>query len=119
MQFMLLIYDDPAAAPVPESAEDLAEFERWMTHSQEMEDAGVLAGGAPLELPDAARTVRVRDGQTVVVDGPFAETKELLGGFAIVDVPDLASAVKWAASMPHIAHGSVEIRPIMVVPEQA
>ena len=119
MQYMLLIYDDLDAVPAEGSPEDQAEFAAWMEHSEAMERAGVLAGGAPLELPDAAVTVRVRDGETLVIDGPFAETKEQLGGYAVAEVADLAGAIEWATSMPHIARGSVEIRPVMQVTADA
>ncbi len=63
--------------------------------------------------------MRVRDGRTTTTDGPFAETKEVLGGFYIVDVPDLDSAIEWAARCPLAPYGSVEVRPIMEIPQQA
>ena len=63
---------------------------------------------------ETATTVRVRDGETLVTDGPFAETKEMLGGYYLIDVPDLDGALAWAAKIPNVGYGSVEVRPVMV-----
>lgn len=115
MNYMLLIYGDPDAAPAYDSAEGQAEFAGWNTYTQEMADAGVLRSGEPLQPTQTATTVRVRDGETLTVDGPFAETKEILGGYYVVEVDDLDAALAWAAKAPHIAHGSVEVRPVMVL----
>ena len=71
-----------------------------------------------LQLPDTATTVRVRNDETLLTDGPFAETKEILGGYYLIDVPDLDAALGWAAKMPNIAYGSVEVRPVMVFDNQ-
>ena len=71
-----------------------------------------MVSGDALHGPDAATTVRVRDGKTLVTDGPFAETKEALGGYYLVDVPDLDAALARAAKMPNIAYGSIEVRPV-------
>jgi hypothetical protein len=75
--------------------------------------AGVLVGGEALEPSSTATTVRVRDGETLLTDGPFAETKEVIGGYYILDCPDLDTAVHWAAQIPGAKTGSVEVRPIM------
>ena len=111
-QYMLLIYSDPADAPDP--AEQRVQHGRWMTYTEELAKAGAMRAGDALEGPDTATTVRVRDGETVVSDGPFAETKEILGGYYLIDVPDLDAALGWAAKMPNITYGSVEVRPVMV-----
>jgi len=73
-----------------------------------------MRGGNALEPIETATTVQVRDGETILTDGPFAETKEILGGYYLIDVPDLDAALGWAAKMPNIAYGKVEVRPIVV-----
>jgi hypothetical protein len=80
-----------------------------------MADAGVLIDCAPLESAEAATTVRVRNGETLLTDGPAAEIKEQLGGYALVDCADLDEALKWAATIPAALHGSVEVRPVLEV----
>ena len=112
-QYMLLIYDDPATGPAEGSPEAQAEFQNWMAYSQAMSEAGAMQGGDALQPIATATTVRVRGGERVVSDGPFAETKELLGGYYILEAPDLDAALDWAAKAPHIEHGSVEVRPVV------
>ncbi|WCB96632.1 hypothetical protein DSM104299_05397 [Baekduia alba] len=107
MQYMLLIY-------VPSDGSERAEPSAWFEYSQALQEAGVMVAGDGLQPGDTASTVRVRDGETLVTDGPFAETKELLGGYYVVEVDDLDAALAWAAKMPNIAFGSVEVRPVMV-----
>jgi hypothetical protein len=114
VQYTLLIYGDPAAGPDQDSPEGQAEFAAWMTYTQALTDAGVLRGGEALQPTSTATSVQQRDGETLTTDGPFAETKEILGGFYLIDVPDLDTALAWAARMPNIAHGTVEVRPVMV-----
>jgi len=111
-QYTLLIYVPSEGRPAPEDGG--ATSEQWYDYTQQLQDAGVHVAGEGLEPVASATTVRVRDGETLITDGPFAETKEMLGGFYIVDVPDLDAALKWAAKMPSIAYGSTEIRPVMV-----
>ena len=111
MLYMLLIYGDPSEAPA--EAQSQEHLQRWFDYTQELQDAGVMKGGDALQMPDTATTVRVRDGETLLTDGPFAETKEILGGYYLVDVEDLDAALGWAARMPNIAYGSVEVRPVM------
>ena len=111
MHYLLLIYGDPAEAPPEAQSEE--QMQRWFTYTQELQEAGVMKGGDALEMPDTATTVRVRDGDTLLTDGPFAETKEILGGYYLIDVPDLDAAIGWASKMPNIAYGSVEVRPVM------
>lgn len=115
-RYMLLIYGDEAAAPAQDSPEAYAEFEHWMSYTQELAASGHLVAGDPLGPIATATTVRVRDGEKLVTDGPFAETREALGGYYLIDVPDLDTALGWAAKMPNIAYGSVEVRPVMDVP---
>jgi len=111
-EYLLLIYGDPADAP-PEAATEEA-MGAWFQYTDELAKSGSMRGGNALELPDTATTVRVRDSETVITDGPFAETKEILGGYYLIDVPDLDAALQWASKMPNIAYGSVEVRPVVV-----
>jgi hypothetical protein len=115
-QYMLLINIPTDGSPSP--AEGGPSPEDWFRYTQELQGAGVHVAGDALEQVESATTVRVRDGETLITDGPFAETKEVLGGYYIVDVPDLDAALKWAAKMPNIAYGSVEVRPVMVFDQQ-
>ncbi len=112
-QYMLLIYGDPSLAPAHGSPEAEAEMGRWMGYTQSMRDAGVFIAGDALHGAETASTVRVPNGERVVTDGPFAETKEVLGGYYVLDLPDLDAALTWAEQAPHIARGSVEVRPVI------
>jgi len=93
-----------------------SEQERWLgaykSYMQAMNEAGVWKGGGGLKSPTAATTVRIRDGKTEVLDGPYADTKEQLGGFHIIEVDDLDAALAWAARSPTALHGVVEVRPL-------
>src|SRR5689334_13113857 len=107
MRYMLSIYIDP-------TAESGAEMSEWWAYNQAAEKAGVLVGGDALESPTTATTVRLRSGERLLTDGPFAETKEQLGGFYIVNCKDLDEAISWAERIPSLPHhGAVEVRPIM------
>ena len=117
MQYALLIYNNEADAAAMTTAQQEAEFKGYMQFSQEVAAAKVMIGGEPLQPTATATTVRVRDGKTLTTDGPFAETKEQLGGFYLVDCKDLDEAIQWAAKIPGAAYGSVEIRPIMMIPK--
>jgi hypothetical protein len=113
MQYLLLIYRAEDAAPTYDSPEGQAEHAEWMSYSERLGKSGAMEGGNALQPVATATTVRVRDGEDLVTDGPFAETKEVLGGYYLIDVPDLDSALAWAKQMPNIRYGSVEVRPIM------
>lgn len=82
-------------------------------YGEALQAAGVFVGGAGLESPQAATTVSVRDGKRQVHDGPYAETKEFLAGFGIIEVPDLDAALEWAARHPAAAYASIEVRPLL------
>jgi hypothetical protein len=114
-QYMLLIYGPAQGGPSPEEME--AEMPRWFEYTQALQDAGVMVAGEALHPAPTASTVRVRDGETLVTDGPFAETTEVLGGYYVVDVPDIDSARDWAARIPSAPYGSVEVREVMVFPD--
>jgi hypothetical protein len=109
-QYMLLIYtpvDGPPAGTDPEQSA------KWFEYTQALQDAGVHVAGEALQPVDSATTVRVRDGETQIIDGPFAETKEFLGGYYILDCPDLDTALGWAAKMPNVHYGTTEVRPVL------
>jgi hypothetical protein len=110
-QYMLLIYVPTEGGLSPE--EQQAEGPLWFEYTEGLRNAGVLVAGDALHDVATATTVRVRDDETQITDGPFAETKEFLGGYYIVDVPDLDTAMQHAATIPSVGRGSVEVRPVM------
>jgi hypothetical protein len=111
-QYMLLIYGDPANDPQPGTPEFDADMAKWFAYSESLEKAGALVSGEALEPPTTATTIGVRNGDRVVTDGPFADTKEWLGGFYVIDAPDLDTALDHASRMPNIHHATVEVRPV-------
>jgi hypothetical protein len=114
MKYALLIYGDEAAMAGVSQADQAAEFEAYNAFTKDIVDRGLMQGGEALEPTATATTVRVRDGETLSTDGPFAETKEQLGGFYLVDCKDLDEAIETAAKIPGARHGSIEVRPVMV-----
>jgi hypothetical protein len=108
MRYLLLIYEDESNPPP-----DDAEMGRWFQVTDEMRQAGIHQAGEALHPTSAATTVRVKNGEAVATDGPFAETREQLGGFYMIDVDDLDAAIEWAAKMPNAYKGSIEVRPVM------
>jgi hypothetical protein len=111
MQYALLIYtEEPTEAPPDEAM--AAEMEGYTNFTRHIVERGALKAGEALQPIATATTVRVRDGKTVSTDGPFAETKEVLGGFYIVEAADLDEAIGYAALIPGATHGSIEVRPI-------
>ena len=116
MKYMLLIYNDADAALDPESAEGQARRAEWMDVTRQMGEDRV--DGAALHPVETATTVRAAAPRAdpVLTDGPYAETKEMLAGYYVVDVPDLDAAVSYAASLPMHPHGAVEVRPVVEIP---
>ena len=114
MKYMLLIYNDPSAW-----TDDPAEGEKMMaeygTFTQGILESGEMVAGDPLQGIETATSVRVRNGKTTTTDGPFAETKEHLGGYYIVDVKDLDRALELGSQIPGAKNGTVEVRPIMEI----
>jgi hypothetical protein len=115
MQYLVLIYEDEKAFAGLSEDEMGKVFGEYMAYSKEMAAAGVMKGGASLQPTTTATTVRVKNGKTATTDGPFAETKEQLGGYYVIDVPNLDAALKWAAKCPGAKTGSVEVRPLGVI----
>ena len=116
MEYMLLIYV-PSDAPESTEEERAAMFAEFGKYTQSLDQAGALIVSDPLQPPDAATTVRAQGSETLTTDGPFAETKEWLGGYYKIEVDSLDDALEWAARIPSVKQGgSVEVRPIMPVP---
>jgi hypothetical protein len=111
VKYLLLIADDPTASNGPDG--DEAMMKEYMTFTQAIMESGELVGGERLNGVDTATSVRVRDGRTTATDGPFAETKEHLGGYYLIDVADLDRALELAAKIPSARTGVVEVRPIL------
>jgi len=112
MEYALLIYEPPTEyAKREDPAEAPAYRGRYMAYVQALRDAGVFVAGAGLRPPEAATVLRLRDGRRLVQDGPYADTKEALGGFVLIDVPGLDTALDWAARCPVAPFGTVEVRP--------
>ncbi|MGC0366088.1 hypothetical protein ABH922_004072 [Rhodococcus sp. 27YEA15] len=108
MKYMLLIYTAPGSATEPQCT-----IEEWEQFGKDMKDAGVWVSGDALADLTSRTTVRVSGGERTVTDGPFAETREILGGYEVIDVPDLDVALDWAARCPGARDGgSVEVRPL-------
>ncbi len=114
MKYIALIYSDPARQTPPDSPEFGKMMAGYQVCNETYAKDGVYVAGDALQPASTATTVRVRGGRTETMDGPFAETKEQLGGFYILDCKDLDEAIRYAAMIPHAASGSVEVRPIMV-----
>jgi len=116
MQYMLLIYSSLEAAPAEGTPAQSAISAAYFAFSQKALEAGVMQAGAPLQGVDTATTVRVRSGERVITDGPFAETKEHLLGYYLLDCADLDEANAWAAQIPTATYGSIEVRPVLTIP---
>jgi hypothetical protein len=112
MRYMLLIYGDEAAWNAMSEEERGAQFAEYEAFSKWLADRGWMRAGDPLADTDQATTVRVREGQTLTTDGPFAETKEQLGGYYVIECDHLDQAIEAASRIPAASGGSVEVRPI-------
>ena len=111
MQYVLLIYtEEPTEQPPDEVM--AAEMESYNAFTEHVRARGAMKAGEALHPSAAATTVRVRDGQTIATDGPFAETKEALGGFYLIEAADLDEAIGYAAMIPGAKHGSIEVLPV-------
>jgi hypothetical protein len=117
VRYLLLIYDDESVWANMTEQQTQEIMGAYFDYSEKVFGAGVAKAGDALQPTSSATTVRVRDGQTVATDGPFAETKEQLGGYYLIDVPDLDAAIEWAAKIPSARIGSIEVRPVLEFPE--
>jgi hypothetical protein len=110
MKYMLLIYQNEAAMQSARQADIGQMMAAYGAYTEALKKAGVIVAGDPLEPSTSATTVRVANGKTNVLNGPYAETKEQLGGYYLIDVPDLDAALAWAARCPGASHGAMEVR---------
>jgi len=115
MEYMLLIYLNEEEATRLSEAEKQRIFQEFDAFTQDVIKSGHRKAGAPLEFTKSAATVRVRNGKTMVTDGPFAETKEQLGGYVLVEAKDLDEAISIAARIPSSKYGSTEVRPVVKI----
>ena len=115
MHYLMLLTNAPDGWDAPEltdSADDRAVIDDWTVYTRALHEAGILVTGGALGGVDTATSVQVRDGRKLVVDGPFTETREHVMGFYVIDVPDLDTALTWAARVPSVRTGTVEVRPM-------
>lgn len=112
MQYMLLIFGDEAAMQAAKKEDVDKMLPAYGAYTQAMQQAGVLRGGERLRPSSTASVVRVRNGKTEVLNGPYAETREQLAGYYLIEVPDLDAALAWAARCPGASAGTMEVRPI-------
>ena len=112
MQYLLMIYSEETAMQNRSEAETGQLLAAYGAYTEAVTKAGILVGSNRLRPVATATTVRVANGKTQVLNGPYAETRELLGGYYLIDVPDLDAALSWAARCPAASHGTMEVRPI-------
>jgi hypothetical protein len=113
----LLVGEPDMNDPAPGSAEFFQMLSDYQSATAAMADGGVLVDSGPLQPPSSATTIRVRDGESLVTDGPFAEIKEQIGGYYVLDCADLDEALRWATTIPAVRYGAIEVRPLMVMPD--
>lgn len=112
MQYLLTLYAKESGFQEMTKEQQQQGMAAYMAYSEALKQAGALKGSNRLQPIATATTVRVVDGKPLVLDGPYADTKEQLGGYYLIEVPDLDSALSWAARCPGASHGTVEVRPI-------
>ena len=119
MQYVILIYGNEAGYATMTPEEQQADFQNYMEFTANITKRGVYKGGEPLMPVSSATTVRIQNGKKLITDGPFAETKEQLGGYYVIDCKDIEEALEIAALCPGAKHGCIEVRPIMALPAQS
>jgi hypothetical protein len=112
MQFALLMFESPEAFAARNNDETDPYLGAWRAYHKALVEAGIFVGGNPLQAPETGTTVRLKEGKRHVQDGPFADTKEQLGGFTILELPSLDAALDWAARCPAASYGAVKVRPL-------
>ncbi|MFM7403086.1 MAG: YciI family protein [Erythrobacter sp.] len=113
MQYMLLIYNDPAVEPAYGTPEFKAMMGGFFALNKKMKEDGVILSGEGLQGVETATSLRIKSGKVETMDGPFAETRETLGGYYVIDVADLDAALSYAALVPSATFGTIEVRPLM------
>ena len=119
MEYMLIFMTTPDDRASAQDHRAPAYHGAWMAYVQAIRQSGIVTAGHGLQPPSTATTVRVRDDRPQVQDGPFADTKEQLGGYFVIEVPTLDAALEWAARAPCAATGGVEVRPVFSIPAKA
>jgi len=114
MQYLLLIYSEPGRWESLSDDERSAMYAEYGRLSQELRERNAYVDGSELQEASTATTVRVREGEATITDGPFAETKEALGGYYLIEADSLDEAIEWAGKIPSARHGAVEIRPVVM-----
>ena len=112
MQYLLMLYANEGGWSKLTPAEQQQGMAAYKAYTEALSKSGALVGSNRLQAVSTATTVRIADGKTHVLDGPYAETKEQLGGYYLIDAPDLDAAIAWAARCPGAGHGTVEVRPV-------
>lgn len=117
MQYVIMFYESPAETAERNDPEKAgAYWGAWSSYARAIAESGIMRGGAGLQTPDTATVLSLQNGKRHVQDGPYAETKEQLGGFFVIDVPNLDAALEWAAKSPAMARGKIEVRPVLPPP---
>jgi hypothetical protein len=116
MQYLLMLYSDEAGWSRMTPAEQKQAVGAYTAYTEALKKAGALAGSNRLQPSASATTVRVAGGKSQVLNGPYAESREQLGGYYLIDVADLDAALSWAARCPTAGHGIVEVRPVWSMP---
>jgi hypothetical protein len=119
VQYMLLIYDDQAIWDSMPEEERNSVMQEYFSYTEDLKKAGKYVAADALQPTETAKTIQVREGSTMTTDGPFAETKEQLGGYYLVDVDSEEEALEWAAKIPSARYGKIEVRPVVVFPVEA
>ena len=117
MQYLLLIYNSEAGMAAAPREAAIQMSAAYGAYTEAMKKAGVFVGGERLRFTSTATSVRVAGGKTNVIDGPYADTKEQLGGYYMIDVPDMDAAISWAARCPGAGTGTMEVRPVWPMAE--
>jgi hypothetical protein len=117
MKYALLIYAAEKESDQRSPEEQKRIYDEYWAYTMELQKSGKMLSCEPLDPSTTATTIRVRDGKTIPTDGPFADTKEQLGGIYVIDAKDLNEAIAWASRIPDARCGSIEIRPLMKIPE--
>ncbi len=112
MEYMLLIMGDESRMNTTANTNETGMSPEYAAYNEALTKAGVMRGGKRLRPTSATTSVRVRDKKAVVLDGPYSETQEQLGGFYLIEVPDLDAAIDWAKKLPAAQHGTIEVRPV-------
>ncbi len=113
MKYCVLVYETPEEVAKRTNAEAQSYWGAYSAYGKALQEGNVAAGGTPLQPSGTATSLRIREGKRHVQDGPFADSKEQLGGFFIINVPDLDAALEWAARCPSASTGGVEVRPVL------